>query len=118
MKGESNHDGQGDALDLAFGRLEKMLPGPMGRALHWLHGPRMRPVRIPLGVLLIVASFFWFLPVLGLELFPVGLLLLAQDVPFLRRPVGKFMLRLLDGVDRVVLWWKARRARRAARLNS
>jgi hypothetical protein len=114
MKGKSQGR-RGDPLDQAFCRLEKMLPKPMSRALHWLHGPNSRLVRIPLGILFIVASFFWFLPVVGLEFLPIGLLLIAQDVPFLRRPVGKLMMRLLDAADRVILWWKNRRARRAAR---
>ena len=34
---------------------------------------------------------FWFLPVVGIELLPIGLLL-AQDVPGLREPVGRFIL--------------------------
>jgi hypothetical protein len=118
MKQNPHHGGREDPLDQAFGRLEKMLPAPMARALHWVHGPQARMVRIPLGILCIAASFFWFLPVLGLEFLPVGLLLIAQDVPFLRRPVGKIMMRLLDGVDRALLWWKSRRARRAARQHS
>lgn len=117
MKEKSHRGARGDPLNQAFGRLEKLLPKPMSRGLHWLHGPNSRMVRIPLGVLFIVGSFFWFLPVVGLEFLPIGLLLIAQDVPFLRRPVGKMMMRLLDGVDRVISWWKNRRARRAARQN-
>lgn len=113
-----SHRGRTGPLNQAFVRLEKMLPRPMGRALHWLHDPDSRLVRIPLGILFIIASFFWFLPVIGLELLPIGLLLVAQDMPFLRRPVGRLMLRLLDAADRVVLWWKNRRARRAARQHS
>lgn len=118
MKENSHRGGRGDPLNQAFGRLEKMLPKPMSSVLHWLHGPSSRFVRLPLGILFIVASFFWFLPVVGLEFLPIGLLLVAQDVPFLRKPVGKLMMRLLDGVDRVILWWKSRRARRAARQHS
>jgi hypothetical protein len=45
--------------------------------------------------------------VVGLELLPIGLLLIAQDVP-MRRPVGVATLKLLDGVDRVIRWWKGR----------
>ena len=32
------------------------------------------------GILLIIGSFFWFLPILGLEMFPIGLMLIAIDV--------------------------------------
>jgi hypothetical protein len=101
-----------DALEEAYERLGRMLPSPAARALRWLHDPQSRFVRLPLGILFIIASFFWFLPVIGIEFLPVGLLLVAQDVPFLRRPVGRIMLRLLDGVDRMKQWWKRRRARR------
>lgn len=118
MKAISHRRGRADPLNQAFVRLEKMLPSPMGRALHWLHDPDSRWVRIPLGILCILASFLWFLPVVGLEFLPIGLLLIAQDVPFLRRPVGKLMLRLLDAADRVTRWWKTRRARRATRQHS
>jgi hypothetical protein len=115
MKAISHRGGTTGPLNEAFLRLEKMLPRPLSRALHWLHDPAMSVVRIPLGMLFIIASFFWFLPVLGLELLPIGLLLIAQDVPFLRRPVGRLMLYLLDAAERVMRWWKSRRARRGAR---
>ena len=118
MKGNSYRCGRGDELNQAFMRLEKMLPQPLSRALHWLHGPGPRLVRLSLGILFIIASFFWFLPVVGLEFLPIGLLLIAQDVPILRKPVGKLMMRLLDGVDRIIRWWKNRRARREARQHS
>ena len=62
----------------------------------WVRKPEARIVRIPLGVLCILGSFLWFLPVLGLWFLPLGLLLVAQDLPFLRRPVGRMTLYLLD----------------------
>lgn len=88
-----------DPFEESFDRLERMLPAAGGRALRWLHGPGSGLVRLPLGILCIIAGVFWFLPVVGLEFLPIGLLLVAQDVPFLRRPVGRAMLRLLDGVS-------------------
>jgi hypothetical protein len=101
-----------DPLESAFIRLHGMLPAQLGRTLYWLHHPGSRYVRIPLGILFIVGGLLWFLPVLGLEFLPFGLLLIAQDVPFLRAPVGKGALRLLDGVESAGDWWKKRRARR------
>jgi hypothetical protein len=43
-------------------------------------------------LLFILAGFFSFLPVLGLWMLPLGLLLIAYDVPFLRKPVGYFTI--------------------------
>jgi hypothetical protein len=40
-------------------------------------------------VLFILGGLLWFLPVVGIEMLPVGLLLIAQDVPFLRTPGGR-----------------------------
>jgi hypothetical protein len=68
----------------------------------------VRLVRIPLGILCIIAGLLWFLPVVGLEYLPIGMMLIAQDVPFLRRPVGTAMLKLLDGVSRMWKWCKSR----------
>lgn len=103
---------KGGPLDEAFERLEKMLPGWPARALRWLQGPNSRFVRIPLGILCIIASAFWFLPVLGIWLLPIGLLLIAQDVPFLRAPVGRITLRALDAASNLHRRWKTWRARR------
>lgn len=102
----ARHAGRNDPLNRAFDRLENMLPEKAGHVLHWVHAPESRYVRIPLGILCIFASFFFFLPIVGLEWFPIGLLLIAQDVPFLREPVGRMMLWLLDRASRVLRWWK------------
>lgn len=83
-------------LDEAFNRLQQESPDRVCRAIGWLRDPKARPVRLPLGVLLIIGSFFWFLPVLGIEMLPAGLLLIAQDVPVLRKPAGTFMLWVAD----------------------
>jgi hypothetical protein len=111
MKAKAMRAHTKDPLDQAFKRLERVLPLPLARALHWMHLPQARWVRIPLGILCIAASVFWFLPVVGLEFLPVGLLLIAQDVPFLRRPVGRMMLWLLDRMGGVKRWWSSWRNR-------
>jgi hypothetical protein len=68
--------------------------GPVteARIIRNLRHPDARWVRIPIGLLCIIAGFFSFLPVLGLWMLPLGLLLLAYDVPFLRKPVGYFTI--------------------------
>ena len=97
-------------LDQAFDELEREVPDSFRRAIHWMRTPQARIVRLPLGILCIIGSFLWFLPVLGLWFLPLGLLLIAQDVPFLRRPVGRMTLYLLDRWKRLRKWWARRRA--------
>jgi len=79
-------------VDLLIGRLPQFLQD----YVRWLQKPSSRVVRIPAGVLLILSGFLWFLPVLGLWMLPLGMLLLAQDVPFMRRLVD----RLLAWIER------------------
>jgi hypothetical protein len=100
-----------DLLDEAFYRLAQILPPRLRPALRWLRSNRSKPVRIPLGILCIVAAFFWFLPVVGLEFLPIGLLLLSQDVPFLRRPAARLTLWLIDGYERLQRAWRRWRKR-------
>jgi hypothetical protein len=59
-----------------------------------VRSPASRWVRIPLGLLFIAGGLLWFLPVVGIELLPIGLLLVAQDVPFLKKPVARGILWL------------------------
>ena len=99
-----------DELDAAFDKLEVETPNFLTRAIVRLRKPQACRVRLPLGIVCIVASFLWFLPVLGLWLLPLGLLLIAQDVPFLRRPVGRMTLYLLERWVRLRKWWARRHA--------
>ena len=62
-------------------------------------------LRIPLGLMLVFGGLLSFLPVLGIWMLPLGLLLLAQDLPFLRRPVR----RALIWAERRWIRWKRRR---------
>lgn len=104
-----------EELDAAFDKLEREAPDFLTSAICWLRKPQARIVRLPLGILFIAAGFLWFLPVLGLEFLPIGLLLVAQDVPFLRRPVGRMTLWLLDRWVQLRQWWARRRAAAKAR---
>ena len=101
---------QPDELDDAFDQLEREVPDSVTRAIHWMRQPQARLVRIPLGIVCIVGSFLWFLPVLGIWFLPLGLLLIAQDVPFLRRPIGRMTLYLLEQWVRLRKWWARRHA--------
>ncbi len=51
----------------------------------WLRKPASKWARIPAGVLLIVGGFLGFLPLVGFWMLPLGLILLAEDIPPMRR---------------------------------
>jgi hypothetical protein len=57
---------------------------------------RRRWARIPAGLLLIVGGCLAILPIFGLWMIPLGLFLLAEDVPLLRR----LRKRTLDWLER------------------
>ena len=57
----------------------------MQAATRWLRKPASRWARIPAGLLLIIGGCLAILPVFGLWMLPLGLLLLADDIPPLRR---------------------------------
>jgi len=95
-----------------FDKLERHVPRFAARALEWLRRPSARVVRIPLGVLLILGGTFSFLPVLGAWMLPLGLLLLAIDLPFLRGPVNTV---IVSGSRKWTTWKRKRRDSRAAR---
>jgi hypothetical protein len=46
-----------------------------------LRQPHWRLLRIPLGIALVVGGLFWFLPLVGLWMLPLGLSILAIDFP-------------------------------------
>jgi hypothetical protein len=47
--------------------------------------------RAPLALGLIIGGVLGFLPVLGFWMLPLGLALLAVDLPFLRHPLARFL---------------------------
>ncbi|MGB3043168.1 MAG: hypothetical protein WBB98_08265 [Xanthobacteraceae bacterium] len=92
-------------LDRHFAWFESKLPPKLARFSRWVRQPSSRLVRIPLGILLIIGGIFSFLPVLGLWMLPLGLMLIAQDIPFLQGPI----VRLLTWMERK--WIERQRAR-------
>lgn len=60
------------------------LPARGQRMAAWLLAEEHKIPRMAAGSLLIVGGVFSFLPVLGLWMLPLGLLLLAEDIPLLR----------------------------------
>jgi len=102
-------------LQEAYEELESELPDRLARAVGWVRAPERWWLRVTLGILCLVAGSLWFLPVVGLEFIPIGLLLLAQDIPFLQRPVARSILWLVQKYRDVRAWWRAKRAHRGQR---
>ncbi|MEO6798433.1 MAG: hypothetical protein ABI178_00635 [Rhodanobacter sp.] len=94
-------------LNHQLDRLEQNLPRWLHRALRWLREPKAAWLRIPVGALLVLGGVFSILPLLGLWMLPLGMILLAQDIPFLRRPLR----RALIWSERRWIRWKRRRRR-------
>ena len=78
-------------LDEQLDRLEGICPTYLAKTIHFLREPHLRWLRTSVGVLLIIGGCLWFLPILGLEMIPIGLMLIAIDVPFLRGPVARMI---------------------------
>lgn len=73
------------------------------RKIHRWAQRQPKPVRILLGVGLLIGGCLWFLPVLGLWMLPLGFIILSIDVPWIRRVWRRFLV-----------WWERRRRRIAA----
>lgn len=78
--------------------LVRRLPRRLQAVVHRLRRPGARWIRIPAGMLLTVGGVFGILPILGFWMLPLGLMLLAEDVPPLRR-----------ATDRALVWIEQRR---------
>lgn len=85
-EGAEDHDRE-RRLELLIRRL----PPRLQDMVHRLRQPSARWLRIPAGVLLIVGSIFSILPIFGLWMLPLGIVLLAEDVPPLRRGTGRVL---------------------------
>jgi hypothetical protein len=84
-------------------RLLRRLPSRMQAITRWLRKPASRWARLPAGILLILGGFLAILPVFGLWMLPLGLMLLADDIPPLRRVRD----RALDWLERRRPHWFA-----------
>ena len=93
-------------------RLLRRLPSRMQAITRWLRKPASRWARLPAGILLIIGGCLAILPVFGLWMFPLGLMLLADDIPPLRR----FRDRALDWLERRRPNWFAAAGRARQRL--
>lgn len=98
-------------LERLFLRLEARFPR-FAMIIYVLRQPWAMLIRIPLGIVLVLGGILSFLPILGIWMLPLGLLLLAIDLPFLQRPMSATLLR---GERQFNLWRRSRRDKKAAR---
>src|SRR5688572_5882543 len=68
----------------------------LARVVRWARGSGSGWVRIPLALALIAGGFVGFLPILGFWMIPLGLVLIAQDVPLLRPPMARMLAWIND----------------------
>ncbi|KQR35383.1 hypothetical protein ASF91_02765 [Rhizobium sp. Leaf155] len=66
--------------------------------------PRSRIGRIVIGTVLVICGLLGFLPVLGFWMVPLGLVVLSQDLRFVRRKRRQ-----------LAIWWEYRKRARQAR---
>jgi len=74
-------------------RFQDHIPTWVGRNVNWLRGERVKWVRVPTGVALIGCGVLGFLPLplVGIWMLPVGLALLAHDIPRMRSPIARLL---------------------------
>jgi hypothetical protein len=83
-------------LDDHLEQFERRLPEGFRGFVRWLRKPGSGWTRVPLGIVLVLCGIVGFLPILGFWMIPLGLLVLAIDVPFVRPP----LIRVFDWVER------------------
>jgi hypothetical protein len=92
------------AWDARVAHLLTKLPDRAKPAVGWLRYPPRRWPRLLAATLLIAGGICSILPVLGLWIFPLGLALMSDDLPWLKTPL-EFTARWVERT-----WWKARAA--------
>ena len=76
-------------------KLQARLPRWAGAALRW--GIESSPlVCWPIAIIFVFGGFFGFLPILGFWMAPLGLILIAEDLPFLRPPLARLFAWILS----------------------
>jgi hypothetical protein len=80
-------------LDRQFRAMSRAFPKLKG-AITRLNVRRGVLVRVPLGIALLIGGLLSILPFLGLWMIPLGLMVLAIDLPLLRPAVSAGIIRL------------------------
>src|SRR5215213_1128837 len=83
-------------LDEELDRLQERMPDGVAKVMRKVRSPAVKPYRIPVGIALTAGGVVGFLPIFGFWMVPLGLAVLAQDVPVMRPPLAK-LLRKING---------------------
>ena len=96
-------------LNRYFDLIDRRVPIRVSRSIRWLRKPTSFGARLVVASLLIIGGIFSFLPILGLWMLPLGLLLIAQDIPFLQRPLVKSLALAEAGMKWLKVKWQNRK---------
>ena len=91
-------------LNRYFQMIDRRVPISVSQFIQWLRMPSSFAVRLVIAILLILGGIFSFLPILGVWMLPLGLLLIAQDVPLLQKP----LLAAFAWVERKCEWLRVK----------
>lgn len=94
------------AWDARVLHLTGKMPQRLGAAMRWLLEPSHWFVRVIAAVLFILGGVFSLLPVLGLWMLPLGLGLLAEDVPGLKPSLEKAFRWLTKKWRKLAVTWR------------
>lgn len=81
-------------LDEELDRLQARLPDRISIVVQKVRSPEVAPYRIPAGIALTLGGVVGFLPILGFWMVPLGLAVLAQDVPVMPPPLARLLARI------------------------
>src|SRR5512138_2518749 len=70
------------------------LPPRIAQAVHNLRNAQPAWLKLVAAALLMVGGLFWFLPMVGIWMLPLGLILVADQFPAIKRLLVKLLLRL------------------------
>ena len=94
-------------LNKYFDLIDRRVPIRVSRSIR-RRKPTSLGARLVVASLLIIGGIFSFLPILGLWMLPLGLLLIAQDIHFLQRPLVKSLALAEAGMKWLKVKWQNR----------
>jgi hypothetical protein len=95
-------------LNRYFQMIDRRVPIGVSQFIRWLRLPSSFAVRLVIAILLILGGIFSILPVLGIWMLPLGLLLIAQDIPLLQEPLVAAFAWVERKCEWLTLKWRDR----------